>query len=152
MCGEAVKVEVSEHSIQIQLELPVPTEQVRTLLTEQKHIDQWWGNVRLEPNAHKFTEVWFNSNRKVITSGTITRYDPPNVLALTWADNDWSNDTRVEFRLSEQTKRTRLVLTHSQWQAFSKTERLKLLADHAEGWTQNLETFVKYAVKQAKKP
>ncbi len=142
-----MNVEANENRIQIQLELPVPIKWVWALLTEREHIDQWWGeHVKLESGVGgKFIEAWSDGNRDVITSGNITHYDPPNVLAITWADDDWSGDTRVVFQLSEQDEATQLLIEHSGWQIHPEPKRSNLIDDHAEGWTQNLENLINYA-------
>ena len=141
-----MKTETDESSIQIWLELPLTLEKTWTLLTEQRHLDTWWKGVRLETHiGGKFIEKWSNGEREVVTFGKVLRYDPPNLLILTWADDDWTQSTQVIFQLTEHDKTTHLNLKHTDWHIHQQPERSKLIADHAEGWSQNLESLKTYA-------
>ena len=142
-------VETGKNCIQIQLELAAPINYAWTLLTDQQHINRWWGeHVELEPKlGGAFRETWSDGQRDIVTSGEVIRWDSPHLLSMTWADDDWSGHTRVMFQLSEQGEATRLVIEHSGWEVHPKDKRLDFIENHAEGWSQNLGNLICYAEK-----
>jgi uncharacterized protein YndB with AHSA1/START domain len=135
--------------IRAEVHLPVPPRQAWALLTEQQHVANWWGNhVDLQARAGgTLVERWSDGGRTVITSGKVTRCDPPFALELTWADSDWPAETQVAFHLFEDGDGTRLVLDHSGWSVHPAGERRKLLEAHAAGWSRHLERLAEYAAE-----
>ncbi|MDH3350798.1 MAG: SRPBCC family protein [Gammaproteobacteria bacterium] len=71
---------------------------------------------------------------KVCFSGTVTRYEPPRVLAHTWVFDDQSSE--VCYELEEQDDKVRLVLTHTRLN--SGDEVLSVCG----GWHTHLDILV----------
>ncbi len=144
-----MKIGTMEDVVRIVVDLPVPPKQAWALLTEKPHTANWWGDhVDLQPRSGGgFLEKWSDGTREVITSGEVTRCDPPFALEMTWADDDWPADTRVTFHLSEHGDGTRLVLDHSGWSVHSPSRREKLICGHAHGWSQHLARLAEYATE-----
>ncbi len=144
-----MKVEITGDSIRIEVDLSVPPVRAWTLLTERQHVANWWGgHVELQARlGGKLVETWSDGGREVITSGEVTRCDPPRALEMTWADHDWPGDTRVGFHLSEHAAGTRLVLDHSGWGVHPAGEQQRLIDAHAGGWSQSLARLADYAAE-----
>ena len=144
-----MKIETTEDVVSIVVDLPVPPEQAWALLTERSHTANWWGaHVDLQPRTGgAFLEKWSDGAREVITSGEVTRCDPPFALELTWADHDWPADTRVTFFLSGHGDRTRLALDHSGWGGHPPGGREELIRGHAHGWSLHLARLAEYATE-----
>jgi uncharacterized protein YndB with AHSA1/START domain len=95
-------------------------------------------------------ETWpDDSGRTVTTTGTVTTFDPPHTLAMTWADDDWDQSTRVQISLSPQAGgRTLLQLTHTGWAAFPEVSRASRIEAHVDGWTYHLRSIMGYLLLQ----
>ena len=140
-------VDTGGDAIHIVVELSVPRMQAWTLLTEKQHIASWWGDhvdIQARPGG-MLSEVWSHGERVVVTSGLVTRCDPPSVLEMTWADNGWAGETRVSFHLSEHGNGTRLEFDHSGWSVHPAGERKKLVEAHAAGWSRYLTRLAEYS-------
>ena len=144
-----MKVEISGDGIRIEVDLSVPPAWAWALLTERQHVANWWGgHVELEARpGGRLVETWSDGGREVVTSGDVTRCDPPLALEMTWADHDWPGDTRVGFHLSEHGAGTRLVLDHAGWGVHPAGERQRLIEAHAGGWSQALARLAAYAAE-----
>ena len=145
-----MNVETTDDVIRIEVDLPVPPERAWTLLTEEPHLARWWGDyvsLQARPGG-TFRETWSDGVREVVTSGEVTRCDPPVALEMTWADEDWPGETEVVFHLSEDRSGTRLTLTHSGWRIHSADKRTELLAGHVRGWSEHLARLATYAKEQ----
>lgn len=144
-----MNVETTNEAIHITVDLPVPPTQAWALLTEKSHIAKWWGeHVDLDARTGgKLLEVWADSGRKVITTGEVTRCDPPRALEMTWADDDWPGHTMVAIRLSEHGEGTHLVLDHAGWSVHPASTRQGLIDGHARGWSQSLARLAEYATE-----
>ena len=143
-----MEVETTDDVVRITVDLSVPPQQVWTLLTEQRHIASWWGD-HVELHARyggAFRETWSDGGRTIVTSGEVTRYDPPGALDMTWAD-EWCGETEVAFRLFEHGAGTRVVLNHSGWGPHPPSQRQKLIDDHADGWSRYLTRLAEYATQ-----
>ena len=142
-----MRVESTGDSIRIEVDLPVPPARAWALLTERQHVANWWGgHVELQARpGGKLVERWSDGGREVITSGDVTRCEPPRALEMTWADHDWPGDTRVSLHLSGHDAGTRLVLDHSGWGVHPVDERQRLIDAHAGGWSQSLARLADYA-------
>ena len=145
-----MNVETTGDVIRIELELSVPPEQAWALLTGKPHIAIWWGDYvdLLARPGGKLLERWSDGGREVVTSGEVTRCDPPVALDMTWADDDWPGDTEVALRLVAHGGGTRLGLTHAGWGVYPAGERRDLIEGHARGWAQALTRLADYASKE----
>jgi uncharacterized protein YndB with AHSA1/START domain len=141
-----MKVETTDDAIHIEVDLSAPPMRAWTALTEEQHIANWWGDhvdLRARPGGG-LRETWSDGARRVITSGRVTRCEPPSALELTWADDDWPGETRVAFHLSEHGGGTRLVLDHSGWGVHPAGRRRDLIGAHSRGWSQSLARLAEY--------
>jgi uncharacterized protein YndB with AHSA1/START domain len=142
-----VKVATTDQSIHIQIDLPVRPMEAWRLVTEKRHIANWWGehvDLKARPGG-TLVERWSDGRRTVITLGHVTRCDPPHALELTWADDDWPGHTAVGFHLSAYGGGTRLALDHSGWGVHPAGERKSLIDAHAGGWSRYLARLADYA-------
>ncbi len=145
-----MNVETTDDVIRIAIDLSVPPKRVWTLLTEEPHIANWWGSyVELQARpGGKLRETWSDGAREIVTSGEVTRCDPPFALEMTWADDDWSGDTTVAFHLTEGRDGTHLVLTHAGWTVHAADQRHALIDGHARGWSEHLTRLAAYATEE----
>jgi len=143
----SVKVQTTEDDIRIEARLAVSPQHAWSLITQKEHIAHWWGNhVILEAKPKgKLEERWSDGGRQIVTSGEVIRCQPPSVLEMTWADDDWPGDTRVAFHLSGHDDATRLVLEHSGWRVHRGAIRRSLIDAHAAGWSQYVKALEDYA-------
>lgn len=113
-------------------------------LTEQPRIHRWWGEhvtLEAEPGG-RFVERWTDrGGTSIMTTGTVTRIEPGELLELTWADQGWGVTTRVRFTLEPLDRGTRLVLEHQGWTDFPEDEREEVMTDHAAGWQRHLASL-----------
>lgn len=142
-----MQVDVAAESIRIAVGVGCPPEEIWPLLTESRHIRSWWGgHVSLDArHGGALREVWSDGAREVVTSGTVRRFDPPRLLVMSWADDDWPGETEVSFALEEGDGRTELVLVHSGWDIHPLETRRDLMEAHAQGWGGHLERLARYA-------
>jgi uncharacterized protein YndB with AHSA1/START domain len=144
-----MKVETTDGSIHIEVDLAVPPMRAWTVLTERQHIANWWGehvNLQARPGG-TLRETWTDGARRVVTAGLVTRCEPPSALELTWADDDWPGETRVAFHLAARGDRTRLVLDHAGWEMHPADRRSELIDAHASGWSRYLVRLAEYATQ-----
>lgn len=142
-------IKTNNKKIRIEVNLRVTPQKAWNLLTEDTHITYWWGShVELEAKpGGAFREVWFDNERRVVTSGNITIFNPPSKLKMTWADEDWPGDTIVSFSLSEDDSGTQLIFEHSGWEIHPNDKRENLIEAHKEGWSHYLHQFAAYTLK-----
>ena len=104
-------------TIQKEILLPQPREQVWRALTEPATLAQWMFPNNFAPHiGHKFT-FQVPGNPKVNFDGLtvhceVLECDPPARLAFTWSAAALTN-TRVTFQLQSVPEGTRLLLEHS---------------------------------------
>ncbi|WP_283136729.1 GNAT family N-acetyltransferase [Rhizohabitans arisaemae] len=112
MIEEKPVVDVSEY-----VEAPI-VDVWRAFVTPEGR-DGWWSYLQLDPVVGaRFAEHWTDDqDRAQVTSGFVVKFDPPNLLVLTWADDGWPARTRVEIRLRESGTGTALHLRHTGWEA-----------------------------------
>ncbi|HEV7254906.1 MAG TPA: SRPBCC domain-containing protein [Mesorhizobium sp.] len=135
-------------TIELSALLPLPQAIVWTLLTEPKHLQAWFGPyVSLEARAGgKFREEWTDdAGRRVVTTGRVEEFFPPERIAWSWADEGWGATTRVRFELVGQDDETELRLEHSGWSAFPDALGDELKREHEVGWRKHLENLARYA-------
>lgn len=148
-----MKVETTDDRIVIRLELPATAGAVWEVLVDPRHIAGWWSDyVRLEARpGGQLVERWSDGSREVTTSGRVTHVDPPQLLELTWAEDDWPAETQVEFSLTEEgeARRTELVLVHSGWESLPGSRRGALIRNHAAGWSHHMKNLADYVAELA---
>jgi uncharacterized protein YndB with AHSA1/START domain len=144
-----MEAETTGDVVRIAVDLGVPPEQAWALLTLKPHIANWWGDhVELQARlGGRLVETWSAGGRKVVTSGEVTRCDPPSALEMSWADDDWPGYTRVAFRLHGNVYGTRLVLEHSGWSVHPASRREEMIEGHAQGWFRHLSRLARYATE-----
>lgn len=142
-----MNVAADHQKIHAEVTLDITLQRVWNLLTEPDHLVNWWGDhVSIEPKLNgTFCEVWFDGERKVTTSGKVTTWNPPEKLALTWADDDWQVETTVSFALMQTGEETLLIFKHSGWDQFPLHLQDKLINAHKDGWSTYLKQLEKYA-------
>ena len=148
-----IDVKTEPDCIVIDAEIGAPRDTVWRVLIEEERIAKWWGDhISFDAclGGH-LTERWTDAEgREVLTTGEVVRLDAPRVLELAWADDDWDKPTRVLFRLKEAADATRLMLTHSGWEAFSSSSRERLIREHASGWTRHMTNLAAYVAQMTR--
>jgi uncharacterized protein YndB with AHSA1/START domain len=143
-----MKVGTTADRIVIEYDFAKPREQVWAALTSPGSISVWWGdNVSLMPKVGgAFREEWKNdAGRTVVTSGFVSRYEPPEMLELSWADDDWPNATHVALILEPLGEaKTLLRLEHRGWSGLPAEKRQPLIEKHAAGWHHHLRDLEAY--------
>jgi uncharacterized protein YndB with AHSA1/START domain len=115
-------------TVRIERTLPGPIERVWRYLTEPQLRAQWFAGGEMEPRAGGRMALVFKNSEltehddpapekyakqagTVQSSGTITDYDPPHLLAFLWGEGE--DASHVRFALSERGDQVLLVVTHS---------------------------------------
>jgi uncharacterized protein YndB with AHSA1/START domain len=123
--------------------MPGPPETVWRLLV---HPQSWWGE-HVSLAAHvggRFRETWANDRGRItVTSGTVTRCEPPALLELGWADDDWSASTVVRITLAGRAGGTELCLVHDGWDRLPAAGRTALMQAHEAGWNRHLDNLAR---------
>lgn len=115
-----------------------------TMLTSPAGLARWWGDhVTLDTFAGgQLREQWTEGDRTVTTVGRVVLCEPPNVVAFTWADDDWLVVTGVAWQLvhvaDAPTPRCELHLEHRGWLALPDDRREVLMQAHIDGWSKHL--------------
>jgi len=132
----------SSDAIVLRRALACPPETAWTALTDQAKVANWWGDyVRLEAAPQgSFREEWRDGDgRTVVTSGKITRFEPPATLELTWKDDDWPVQTIVRFTIAPAAGGTMLAVIHTGWDRFPEQQGPALRKAHEAGWKLHLD-------------
>lgn len=132
---------MSGHCLIVTRLLPGPPETVWHLLV---HPQSWWGeHVSLQARVGgRFRETWANDRGRItVTSGTVRRCEPPLLLELDWADDDWSAGTVVRFTLAAHAAGTELGLVHEGWDRLPPAGRSALMQAHEAGWNRHLDNL-----------
>lgn len=107
--------------------LPGPVERVWSYITESEKRRQWLASGTFDLRAGGRTELLFKHSEitddappeayrnvhenGVRATGTITRYEPPRIIAFTWGGGS-EPESEVEFELVPKGEKVQLVLTH----------------------------------------
>lgn len=142
-----MKIFTDNNVIHIETDITLPVNKTWEILTGKEHITNWWGShVSLEAElGGKLIEKWSDGSREITTSGEVMKCNPPHILEMTWADDDWTENTKVTFSLSENKNGTKLILEHSGWDIHPDDKRQELIGAHTEGWSHYIITFADYA-------
>ena len=137
-----------DDSLAIEAELPAPVGRAWAALTSPAAVAAWWGgHVRLEPRpGGRLHERWTDERgRAVVTTGVVTRLEPPTLLEMTWSDDDRPGETRVAFALEERAGgRSLLRLEHRGWDALPAVGRRELIEAHAAGWRRHVRSLCEH--------
>ena len=143
-----MRVQTTDDRLLVEIELAVPVAQVWAALTSPPAVADWWGDhVRLAPYVGgELCEKWTDaSGRAIVTTGVVTRCDPPTSLEMTWSDDDWPGETMVLFTLQERNgDQSVLWLEHRGWHALPAERRRRLVDEHAAGWRRHLQSLRAY--------
>jgi uncharacterized protein YndB with AHSA1/START domain len=143
-----MKVGTTADRIVIEYDFRKNSRDVWAALTSPEAIGAWWGgDVRLEPKAGgAFREEWIDgTGRKVVTIGTVNRFEPPELLELSWADEDWPQATQVSMNVEPVADaKTVLRLDHRGWSVLPADRRQQLIEQHAAGWHHHLRNLEAY--------
>lgn len=140
-------------AIRLSADIAVPPAALWRCLTEPAEMLRWWGlPVSIEPLAGgRFEEVWRDgAGRRIVTRGTVLRAEAPALLELTWADEDWTCETRLRITLSGSVGATRLELRHDGWRNFPAPQGAALRRAHLAGWQRHLRCLKAHAEAAAK--
>jgi len=143
-----MKVGTTVDRIVIEIDFRKKPDEVWAALTSPDAIAAWWGgHVSLSAQAGgAFREEWTDeAGRKVITSGTVSRSQPPELLELSWADEGWPHETRVAFILEPVSEeKTLLRLEHRGWSGLPADKQQPLIEQHKAGWHHHLRALEAY--------
>lgn len=135
--------------IEVEFTLKLSPPQTWHALTDALHMEKWWGdNVLLEAKpGGKFSEDWTDDDGTPRHShGTVTAIDVEKRLQLSWQDDGWHHETRVEFLLSPTADGTRVYLQHSGWEKFEDDDaRRRAVDSYRDGWHALMKKFQEYA-------
>jgi uncharacterized protein YndB with AHSA1/START domain len=139
--------------IEVEFTLGLSPRQTWHVLTDPLHMEKWWGdNVLLEPQrGGKFSEDWTDDDGTPRHSeGQVMAIEPEKRLQLTWQDDGWQHETRVEFMLSPNENGTRIYLQHSGWEKFEdEDQRRRAVDSYHDGWQALMKKFQEYAATLA---
>jgi uncharacterized protein YndB with AHSA1/START domain len=146
-----MKVGTTADRIVIEYEIGKAPQQIWAALTAPEAIASWWGaHVSLDAKAGgAFREEWTDeTGRRVVTSGTVNRFEPPEFLELSWADEDWPHATQVSMILDPAAEtRTLLRLEHRGWSGLPAEKRQRLIEQHVADWHHHLRDLEAYLVR-----
>jgi uncharacterized protein YndB with AHSA1/START domain len=134
----------------LRLTVPLRSLTVWQALTARPHIARWWGeHVRLEPRlggrfVERQSDLGRDGVRPTVTTGSIIAWDPPNELAMSWSDDNWTAATELRITLADVDEGCLIVLDHSGWERLPEKRRAALIEAHADGWTHHLEALTRY--------
>lgn len=136
-------VATEARTVRLERVLPGPIERVWAYLTESEKRGKWFASGtmelreggRLEFHFHNSdlaphsepTPERFKECEGMVSSGRVTRCEPPNLLAFMWGEEQGDN-SEVTFELAEQGQKVLMVLTHR------RLASRKELVGVASGW------------------
>lgn len=118
---------------------PIETHSLSEKRTKSCGIDPHLGGQVYEVDGDGIRQIW----------GTVTRWDPPRVVAFTWhVGREADTAQNVEVRFSPTTRGTHVELEHSGWERLGD-EALETREGYANGWAFVFGTrFVESAQKK----
>ncbi|MES0882519.1 SRPBCC family protein [Roseibium sp. SCP14] len=104
----------------------------------------WWGkSVTLDPvPGGVFYEPWQDANGVHHTHGRVTAIEPPQLLVMSWWDDDWPFKTEVTVQVKNLRDRSRISLVHKGWEAAPEGRQRGLVDAHSQGWSYHLGNLV----------
>ncbi len=73
--------------------------------------------------------------------GEVLAYDPPQLLALSWREEQWPVETLVRFRLKEDAGRTHLTVIHNGFEHLPVEYRERALKEYEAGRKRGLDVL-----------
>ncbi|MGB1465973.1 MAG: SRPBCC family protein [Alcanivorax nanhaiticus] len=145
-------------TLTVERTLPGPIERVWAYLTEPDKRARWLGggvlgqfvggvveihfhNQDLSEDKQPAPEQYKSIENQATLSGTITRFEPPHVLAHTWGNNEGE----VTFELTENDGQVHLLLTHRKLPTDQDTR-----TSVASGWHTHLGILIEELNGQAR--
>ncbi len=147
---EAFGISPEENTVRIERLYPGPIERLWAYITESELRKTWFasGEFDLRPGGEtnllfrhceitsseppeKYREMHTKGH---LSTGTVTRCEPPHVFSFLWATSDGDN-SEVTFELSQEREQVRLVLTHR------RLCNRDAMANVASGWHLHLHVL-----------
>ena len=138
-------------SIVREIIVAAPVERVWAVLTEPRHIAQWFGQTaEVEPRAGGKAMFGWEDDGEF--PAQVVRFDPLTHFAYRWASRagaapDPGQTTLVEFTLEPFGAGTKLRVVESEFEALALTgaEQRQKIAEHTQGWRDELDEMRVYA-------
>lgn len=127
------------------VEISAPREHVFQLFTTPERLVEWWPDaVTFDAREGGQVHLEFEGGD---VSGTVTRFDPPSALGFTWVRGVAPDVvTQVDVELTElRGGGTRVVLTHTGWEAVPEDEVAEWRGIHEAGWRHFLGCLIDLA-------
>jgi uncharacterized protein YndB with AHSA1/START domain len=145
--------DVAKDSIEREMMLNVPPEQVWVALTDPVHVAKWFGTegeIDLRPGG----AIYFGWPGFGRFYGVVVEADRPRKFSYRWClDRDTPVDegatTLVEFTLEKAAGGTRLLLVESGFASLPEGVRDRHLADNTRGWEEELAKLAKHIEAEA---
>jgi uncharacterized protein YndB with AHSA1/START domain len=138
--------------------LPGPIERVWEYLTDGEKLARWLAHGQIEPRVGGKVELRFRLHE--LTSeptptkyadspcdfdGVVTRWDPPRVLAYTWAES-LGDSSEVTFELTPRGAEVEFLITHR------RLSSRELLVGAAAGWDAHVAVLGDMLAARALRP
>ena len=145
---------MTNDSIEREITIAAPIDQVWAVLTEPDHIGTWFGTgtpVHIDLRPGGLMELDHGIHGAYLT--TIVKVDPPHTFSYRWASAypgvpaTEDNSTLVEFTLEETADGTKLRVVESGFASIVIPPAREASAgyeSHSQGWTGVIEKFAHY--------
>lgn len=146
---------LATQTVEREIIVAAPVERVWAVLTEPQHIGQWFGS-RAELVPHVGGDGLLEFEGYGAFKISVVRFDPPRHFSYRWANKAGDEavpglSTLVEFTLEPAGEGTKLRVVESDFETLPLTdvEREQEIAEHIEGWREELDELRVYAERQA---
>ncbi|MFW6090376.1 MAG: SRPBCC family protein [Actinomycetota bacterium] len=122
----------------------VPIDRAWHAIIDSAARSAWWSYLSLEAEpGGRFEERWTDEDgRPKRTRGSVLALVPPELLRLSWADDDWPGTTEVEVRLHRTGGATTIQVRQRGWEGLDDGEALA--EEHRAGWKMHLANLRNY--------
>jgi hypothetical protein len=133
----------------VRREVEVATDPHRAFELWTEEIGRWWPMASHSVHGERSTVAFDDTqlletapDGSVVTWGTVTTWDPPHLLTLSWhPGRDATEATHLEVRFAPAGPgRTLVTLIHTGWEVLAAPERIR--ANYETDWPVVLEPFV----------
>lgn len=135
---------IAGDTLRLERTLPGPIERIWDYLVDEEKRSQWFAGGPIEPRAGGVVQLVFDhdkitgepyperfrKHKGAREAGTVLRYEPPRVLAYTFAGN-----SEVTFELTPQGSDVLLVLTHR------KVASMENMTSFSSGWHAHVDVL-----------